>query len=103
MPVITNVEFRQFSAKHHNGCSPIGAIAEMHLGASIVNFEIQEYHAEFYDDHYFDICRGFPHQKDGYVELDDAPGLGLELDEEKISAHSPLPKITARGGAVRGI
>jgi galactonate dehydratase len=95
-------------AKHvtmapHNVCSPVGAIAEMHLDATLVNFLIQEYHAEFYTPHYFDVTRGFPRQRDGYVELSDAPGLGLELDEAEIARHPPFARAEARGGAMRGI
>ncbi len=87
----------------HNVCSPVGAMAEMHLDASLVNFEIQEYHAEFYTEHYFTVCPGFTRQQDGYVTLSDAPGLGLELDEAEIAAHPALERVTARGGAVKGI
>ena len=47
----------------HNVCSPVGAMAEFHLDASIVNFEIQEYHAEFYDPHYFTVIDGFPSRR----------------------------------------
>jgi galactonate dehydratase len=95
-------------AKHvtmapHNVCSPVGAMAEFHLDATLVNFLIQEYHAEFYTPHYFTVTNGFPRQKDGYVELGDAPGLGLTLDEEEIKKHPPFPRTDARGGTMRGI
>ena len=87
----------------HNVCSPVGAMAEMHLDASIINFEIQEYHAEFYTEHYFTVLNGFIRQQNGYVELTDAPGLGLELNEKEIAAHPPLTKVTSAGGRIRGI
>lgn len=95
-------------AKHvhfapHNVRSPVGAIAEAHVGASAINFLILEYHAEFYTDHYFTVTRGFPRQKDGYIELSDAPGLGLILDEQEIAKHPPLEKTSSSGGTVRGI
>ena len=96
-------EAKHITMAPHNVCSPVGAMAEMHLDASIVNFEIQEYHAEFYTEHYFTVCRGFNRQEDGYVTLGDAPGLGLELDEEVIAAHPPLVRVHARGGSVKGI
>ena len=96
-------ESKHITMAPHNVCSPVGAMAEMHLDASIVNFEIQEYHAEFYTDHYFTVTRGFERQQDGYVTLGDAPGLGLELDDEVIAAHPPLEKVHARGGSVKGI
>ncbi|MBT4500049.1 MAG: mandelate racemase/muconate lactonizing enzyme family protein, partial [Gemmatimonadetes bacterium] len=96
-------EAKHITIAPHNVCAPVGAQAEIHLCASIINYEIQEYHAEFYDDHYFTIFPGFPRQRDGYVDLTDAPGLGLELNEEEIAAHPPFKKTTARGGTVRGI
>ena len=96
-------EPKHITVAPHNVCSPIGAMAEMHLDASIVNFEIQEYHAEFYSEHYFAVCPGFVRQQDGYAVLPDTPGLGLELDEDEIAAHPPLEKVTARGGMVKGI
>ena len=96
-------EAKHITMAPHNVCSPVGAMAEMHLDASIINFEIQEYHAEFYTEHYFTVLDGFPRQVDGYVELSDAPGLGLELNEAEIAAHPPLAKTGSAGGTVRGI
>jgi galactonate dehydratase len=96
-------ESKHITMAPHNVCSPVGAMAEMHLDASIINFEIQEYHAEFYTEHYFTVTKGFARQEDGYVTLGDAPGLGLELDDDVIAAHPPLKKVTARGGKVKGI
>ena len=75
----------------------------MHLDASIINLEIQEYDAEFYTEHYFTVLNGFIRQQNGYVELTDAPGLGLELNEKEIAAHPPLTKVTSAGGRIRGI
>jgi galactonate dehydratase len=96
-------EAKHITMAPHNVCSPVGATAELHLDASIINFEIQEYHAEFYTEHYFTVLDGFVRQKDGYVEISDAPGLGLELNEAEIAAHPPLAKTTSAGGTVRGI
>ncbi len=95
-------------AKHvhiapHNVCSSVGAMAEAHVGASAINFLILEYHAEFYTDHYFTVTKGFPRQKEGFIELSDSPGLGLTLDEEEIAKHPPFESITSSGGTVRGI
>ena len=96
-------EAKHITMAPHNVCSPVGATAELHLDASIINFEIQEYHAEFYTEHYFTVLDGFVRQKDGYVEISDAPGLGLELNEAEIAAHPPLAKTTSSGGTIRGI
>jgi len=87
----------------HNVCSPVGAMAEMHFGLATLNFLILEYHAEFYSEHYFTVTRGFPRQKDGYIRVSDAPGLGLVLNEEEIARHPPLERVSSSGGTVKGI
>ena len=96
-------EAKHITMAPHNVCSPVGAMAEMHLDKSIVNFEIQEYHAEFYTEHYFSVFHGFPRQSGGYVELSDKPGLGLEINYDEINKHPPLKKTHARGGTIKGI
>jgi galactonate dehydratase len=96
-------EAKHITMAPHNVCSPVGAQAELHLDASVINFEIQEYHAEFYTGHYFAVFDGFPRQQDGYVTLSDAPGLGLEINEGEIAAHPPLKRVPFRGGTLKGI
>ena len=96
-------EAKHITMAPHNVCSPVGAIAEMHLDATLVNFEIQEYHAEFYSPWYFDVCPGFPRQSEGHITLTDAPGLGLDLDLNAIAAHPPLQKTTSSGHSNRRI
>ncbi|MBM3187517.1 MAG: mandelate racemase/muconate lactonizing enzyme family protein [Chloroflexi bacterium] len=96
-------EAKHITMAPHNVCSPVGAQAEFHLDASIINYEIQEYHAEFYTPHYFTVFDGFPRQVDGYVALSDTPGLGLEANEGEIAAHPPLKRVTASGGTIREI
>lgn len=96
-------ESKHITIAPHNTCSPVGAIAEMHLCKNIPNFEIMEYHAEFYSPHYFKVFDGFPRQKDGYVTLSDKPGLGLEINEKEIKKHPPFVNTNARGGANKTI
>ena len=96
-------EGKHITIAPHNTCSPVGAIAEMHLGKNIPNFEIMEYHAEFYSPHYFKVFEGFPRQKDGYVTLTDKPGLGLDLNEKEILKHPPYKSTDAKGGANKTI
>ena len=96
-------EAKHITVAPHNVLSPVGTLAEMHLDASIINFEIQEYHAEFYSGYYFNLFHGFPRQKDGYVHLSDAPGLGLDLDEVEVAKHPRLNKADSRGGSTKGI
>ncbi len=75
----------------HNTNAAVGTMAEFHLDLSMPNFLIQEYHAEFYEPHYFQVFDGLPRQKNGYVELSRKPGLGLEFNEEVANAHPYMP------------
>ena len=79
----------------HNTNSPIGTMASFHLDASLSNFGIQEYHAEFYDANYFEVVNGLPRQSDGHVQLSDAPGLGIELNEDELAKY-PYVELGAR-------
>ena len=83
----------------HNTNAAVGTMASFHLDAAMPNFLIQEYHAEFYEPHYFEVFDGLPRQQDGYVRLSDAPGLGLTFNEEVAAAH---PRV-AMGHSERGI
>tara|TARA_B100001964_G_C14253948_1_gene611348 strand:+ start:3812 stop:4963 length:1152 start_codon:yes stop_codon:yes gene_type:complete len=75
----------------HNTNSAVGTVASMHLDAAMPNFLIQEYHAEFYEPHYFEVIEGLPRQENGYVDLPEGPGLGLTINEELMNAHPYLP------------
>ena len=75
----------------HNTNAAVGTIASFHLNASMPNFLIQEYHAEFYEPHYFEVFDGLPRQKNGYVDLPKGPGLGLTINEEVLDAHPYIP------------
>ncbi len=85
----------------HNTNSPVGTVASMHLASAMSNFLIQEYHAEFYEEHYFNVVDGFDRQEDGYVTLSDKPGLGISVNEEVLSQHPYIPlglsTVSARG------
>jgi L-alanine-DL-glutamate epimerase-like enolase superfamily enzyme len=65
----------------HNISGPIGTLAAAHVGAAIPNLLAVEFHAQdvpFFDDL---LAEGFrPLLHDGYIEMTDAPGLGVELD-----------------------
>jgi L-alanine-DL-glutamate epimerase-like enolase superfamily enzyme len=72
----------------HNVCGPVGTMACVHLGASVANFGVLEYHAlevDWWDDL---LVREEPLIEDGYVEVPEAPGLGIELDEEVAREHA---------------
>lgn len=70
----------------HNISSPIGTIAACHVCAAIPNFLLLEFHGidvPWWDD----VALGGPFIKEGYVQVPDAPGLGVELNEEFARKH----------------
>ena len=93
-------ESQHLSMAPHNTDSPIGTVAAFQLGASLPNFLIQEYHAEFYEPWFFDLCPEQPRRTGPSVPLPTGPGLGITLDEAVARAH---PLTTAPGWHPRGI
>jgi gluconate/galactonate dehydratase len=71
----------------HNVCSPIGTMACVHLGAVIPNFDLLEYHA-LAVDWWDDLHTEEPLISDGYIDVPDEPGLGIELDEAVAREHA---------------
>jgi L-alanine-DL-glutamate epimerase-like enolase superfamily enzyme len=72
----------------HNVTSPIGTMAMVHLGAAIPNFDVLEYHAlevDWWDDLH---TEDEPLIEDGYIEVPERPGLGIELDEAVAREHA---------------
>ena len=75
----------------HNICSPIGTMAAVHACATMPNFVGLEYHAvgvPWWQDvihHEGNILDGR-----GYIRVPDAPGIGVEPDEEVIRQHLAL-------------
>lgn len=71
----------------HNAQGPVcGAIATA-LGACVPNFYVQESFDEFNDDWTRDLVDHPVVQRDGVIEVVDRPGLGIELDWDRLVAH----------------
>jgi len=84
-------ELYQVQAAPHgpSDVSPINLAASLHLGMATHNFAIQEYmgYPALTDE-------AFPHHyaySNGHLHPGDAPGLGVELDEEFASRHPYEP------------
>ncbi len=76
------------SAWHGPGdVSPVGHAANVHLDLAIPNFGIQEAHV--FNQAEQDVFPGCPELKDGYYNVSDKPGWGMELDE-KAAAKFPI-------------
>ena len=66
----------------HNVSSPIGTLASAHVCATVPNFLVLEFHWLHRDYWKTIIQEKTDIIKDGFIHLDDRPGIGVELDEE---------------------
>jgi galactonate dehydratase len=75
----------------HNSCGPVATAAASHAAAAMANFLILE-HCRL-PPWTSRVQKYGPLIKSGCIELDDRPGLGIELDFEVVHSHPyrPLP------------
>lgn len=69
--------------------SPVGHAANAHLDLAIWNFGIQE--CVNFSEKTREVFPGCPTLKDGYMYVNEAPGLGVDIKEE-LAAKFPLPE-----------
>ncbi len=69
--------------------SPVGHAANAHIDLAVWNFGIQE--AVSFSDTLREIFPGAPEMKDGYMYVNEVPGLGVDVNEE-LALKYPLPK-----------
>ena len=67
--------------------SPVGHAAHGHIDLAVWNFGIQESH--FWSDRAREVFTGCPTYKNGYMYINEAPGIGVEIDE-KAAAKYPI-------------
>jgi len=75
----------------HHACSPVALLACAHIDASIPNFLIQECNVDLETPLARDIFIDPPRLVNGYLELPQRPGLGIELNEEAAVAYPGCP------------
>jgi mannonate dehydratase len=75
--------------------SPVGHAANLALDLACYNFGIQEQHV--FKEATRRVFPGCPEIRDGYLWSNDAPGLGIDVDE-KLAAKFPFPKDLLGGG-----
>lgn len=69
--------------------SPVGHAANAHIDLAIWNFGIQE--SVHFSDLLREIFPGSPVMDNGYMHVNEAPGLGVEVNE-KLALKYPLPE-----------
>jgi galactonate dehydratase len=75
----------------HHACGPVSFLANIHIDACVPNFLIQECHVDFESDFIRDVFDHDMVMKNGYLELPDRPGLGIEINEEAVLKYSYKP------------
>jgi L-alanine-DL-glutamate epimerase-like enolase superfamily enzyme len=71
----------------HQAQSPFCTAMNAHLHASVPNFLIQENFDDSLEPWTWDVLQGVPRVKDGHLEVSDAPGWGVELNEAEALKH----------------
>ncbi len=80
----------------HNPMSPLAAAVNVHFAASTPNFLILEYRAPD-TGAYKDVLKEPLMVKDGYLEIPNKPGWGVELNEDAFPSMVPRPWKRATG------
>lgn len=65
--------------------SPVGHAAHAHIDMAVWNFGIQE--AVSFNEKTQAIFSGCPTMKDGYMSVNDAPGLGVDINEKEAAKY----------------
>ncbi|MFT5365240.1 MAG: L-alanine-DL-glutamate epimerase-like enolase superfamily enzyme [Candidatus Latescibacterota bacterium] len=72
----------------HMAATPVAQMASVHCAAATENFLILENHAVDYAP-WNDLVTGLPNPiiQNGYIDVPETPGLGLDLNEDAIKEH----------------
>jgi mannonate dehydratase len=65
--------------------SPVGHSAHAHIDMAVWNFGIQE--AVSFSDKMQDVFSGCPTMKNGYMSVNDVPGLGVDINEKEAAKY----------------
>lgn len=71
-----------------NDLSPVGAAAQLHLDLNLHNFGIQEFSG--FTEEERAVFPGCPEVKDGYLYVNDRPGIGVIVDETEAKKYPPV-------------
>jgi len=75
----------------HNPMSPLATAVNVHFAASTPNFHVLEYHAPDHSPHKDVLKEPLMVKKDGYLDIPNKPGWGVELNEEAFKSMPPKP------------
>jgi len=69
--------------------SPVGHAANAHIDLAVWNFGIQE--CKLFPEVTQEVFPGTPWVEDGYLFVNEAPGLGIDIDEEQAAKYPVRP------------
>ncbi len=75
----------------HNAESPVKTMIALQICAVTPNIYIQECFDDYLEPWVTDVIKGFLRVEDGQLSMPQAPGLGVELDEEAARDHPYSP------------
>jgi galactonate dehydratase len=84
-------EMQQIVVAPHQACGPVSLAVCAHIDASIPNFLIQELNFDLDSQCLRDVISRMPTIRDGYLQLPERPGLGVELNEDAAAAYPARP------------
>ncbi|HEX8039939.1 MAG TPA: enolase C-terminal domain-like protein, partial [Chryseosolibacter sp.] len=65
--------------------SPVGHAANAHIDLAVWNFGIQE--AVTFNDKTLEVFSGCPTMKEGYMSVNEVPGLGVDINEKEAAKY----------------
>ena len=71
----------------HNAESPFKTMVALHINAVTPNVFIQECFDDFLEPWVPEVLSGFLRVENGYLQMPDAPGIGVELNESEARKH----------------
>lgn len=102
--VAAMAEMYHISVAPHQACGPVSLAVCAHIDASIPNFLIQELNVDLDARCFKDVLSRVPKVENGYLELSNEPGLGIELNEEAVKDYPfkpyDRPVIVNRDGSI---
>ncbi|MBM3957090.1 MAG: mandelate racemase/muconate lactonizing enzyme family protein [Gemmatimonadetes bacterium] len=83
-------------APHSGSLGPVAEYAALHVMASIPNALILE-RVEFDTPVRYEVIDPHPEAVDGYIQVPDRPGLGVDINEEVVAKHPSRGNVTTPG------
>jgi galactonate dehydratase len=87
--IASTAEIYSIMVAPHNVGGVVSTLAALHLCITLRNVKILEHFNDFADPFVKEAADSYPEVVDGFFNIPDKPGWGIELDEEFILSHPP--------------